>query len=187
VRERAGAAGLDLAPEAAQLLVTLVGEDLGRLAGEIDKAQVFAGGKGRLDEETVRALVGESRVRQYWELTQALEGADRAEALRVLECLLESGEEPLALLAQVVGYLRDVWRAQAALAQRMDTRRAAALLPRRRPDWAVERLLARAATWGPARLDRSLARCVEVEVRLKSGGGEPRALLTALVADLATL
>ena len=75
VRERARAAGLDLAPDAAQALVDLVGEDLARLAAEIEKASLYTAGDRRVSEEVVRALAGETRARQYWELTQALEEA----------------------------------------------------------------------------------------------------------------
>lgn len=185
VRERARTAGLEVTPEAAQALVTLVGEDLSRLVGEIEKAGVFAGGDGRVGEDAVRALTGESRVRQYWELTQALEAGDRPAALRLLEELLVAGEEPLVLLGQIAGHVRDLWRVQAGLAGRADARLVARLLPRRRPDWAVERLMARAGAVRADGVVRAIRRCFEVELRLKSSGGDPRALLTMLVADVA--
>ena len=88
VRERARAAGLDLAPDAAQALVDLVGEDLARLAAELEKAALYTAGDRRVSEEVVRALAGETRARQYWELTQALEEARRADALRLASQLL---------------------------------------------------------------------------------------------------
>jgi DNA polymerase-3 subunit delta len=185
LRERARAARLDLVPEAAQTLVTLLGDDLSRLASELDKAALFVGEERRVGDDVVRALAGEGRVRQYWELTQAIEAADRPAALRVLESLLDAGEEPLVLLSQLTGYLRDVWRAQAGLGQRMTARQVVGLLPRRRPEWAVERLMARAAGWGTRGLAAAVRRAFETEQRLKSGGGDPRTLLTSLVADLA--
>ncbi|HEY7139183.1 MAG TPA: DNA polymerase III subunit delta [Methylomirabilota bacterium] len=184
MRERARAAGLDLAPDAAQALVDLVGEDLGRLASELEKASLYAAGDRRVSEEAVRALAGETRTRQYWELTQALEEARRADALRLASQLLASGDEPLILLAWVVGYLRDLWRVLPAAAAG-DTREAARALPRRRPDFAVERLLARAGAVGIRGLSRAAARCFEVEQAIKTGAGSPRALLTCLVAELA--
>ena len=58
----------------------------------------------------MRALAGETRTRQYWELTQALEEARRTDALRLASQLLASGDEPLILLAWIAGYLRDLWR-----------------------------------------------------------------------------
>src|SRR5262249_5840242 len=61
VRDRARAAGLELAPDAAQALVDLVGEDLARLAAELEKAALYGAGDRRVSEEVVRALAGETR------------------------------------------------------------------------------------------------------------------------------
>jgi DNA polymerase-3 subunit delta len=185
VRERARGAGLDIAPDAAQALVDLVGEDLGRLAAELEKASLYAAGERRVSEETVRALAGETRARQYWELTQALEEARRPDALRLVSQLLASGDEPLVLLAWVVGYLRDLWRVLPAATADADPREAARALTRRRPDWAVERLVARARAVGIRGLSRAAERCFEVDQALKTGTGSSRALLTCLVAELA--
>lgn len=184
LRERAARANATLEPAAADALLALVGEDVARLAGEVDKAAVMVGPGGRITEDLVRTLTGAGRGHQLWELADALERGDRGTALRVLDALLGAREDPLAVLAHVVGYVRDLWRARSARAQGLDARRLAARLPRRRPDWAVERLLARAAAPG-SDPSAALLRCFEVELRLKSGGGDPRALLTALVAELA--
>ena len=186
LRERARGAGLDLAPEAAQALVDLVGEDLTRLATEVEKASVYAGGDRRVSEEVVSALTGQTRTRQYWELTQALEEARRGDALRLLSELLAAGDEPLVLLAWVVGYLRDLWRVLPAASTGADVREVARALTRRRPDWAVERLAARARAVGIRGLSRAAERCGEVDQALKTGAGNPGALLTCLVADLAS-
>ena len=185
IRERAQGSGLDLAPEAAQALLDLVGEDLSRLTSELEKVALYAGAERRVSEAVVRALAGETRVHQYWELTQALEGADRSGALVVLERLLSAGEEPAVLLAWVVGYLHNVWRVLAATTEGADARRVAALLKPRRPEWVVERLMARATTVGAAGVADGVTRCYDVERRLKTSSGNPRALLTLLVADLA--
>jgi DNA polymerase III subunit delta len=185
VRERARAAGLDLAPDAAQTLVDLVGEDLTRLAAELEKAWLYTLGARGVSEEDVRALAGETRARQHWELTQALEEARRADALRLASQLLGPGDEPLILLAWIVGYLRDLWRVLPAATSGADAREVARTLTRRRPDWAVERLAARARAVGLQELSRAVDRCLEVEQAIKTGAGNPRALLTCLVADLA--
>ena len=185
VRERARAAGLDLPPDAAQALVDLVGENLTQLAGELEKARLYTLGERRVSEEDIRALAGETRTHQYWELTQALEEARRADALRLASQLLGSGDEPLILLAWVVGYLRDLWRVLPAATAGADAREAARALTRRRPDWAVERLATRARAVGIQGLSRAADRCFEVDQALKTGAGNPRALLTCLVADLA--
>jgi DNA polymerase-3 subunit delta len=185
LRDRARGAGLDLRPEAAQALVDLAGEDLARLAAELEKASLYAGTDRRVSEEVVRALAGETRTRQYWELTQALEEGRRAEALGLLARLLAAGDEPLVLLAWIVGHVRDLWRVLPAAAAGADVREAARALTRRRPDWAVERLTARARALGVRGIARAVRHCFEVEQALKSGAASPRALLTCLVAELA--
>jgi len=183
LRARARALGLDLTPTAAEALLALVGEDLSRLAGELEKASVYVGADGRVTEEVVRGLTGENRAHQYWELTQALEDGDRSKALRVLGELLAAGEEPPALLYQIVGHFRDVWRVKSALAERKAPADIAALR-RGRPAFVVERMVTRAKTVAGDDLERALHACFEVERRMKSGGGDPPALLIALVAEL---
>src|SRR5581483_4563755 len=172
LRERARAGALDLAPEAAQALVDLVGEDLGRLAAELEKAALYVEGPARrIGEEVVRALAGETRTRQHWELTQALEEGRAPDAQRLLAELLAAGDEPLLLLAWLVGYLRDLWRVLPAATAGKDAREGARALARRRPDWAVERLMARAQATGMAGIARGIARCFEVEQAVKTGMG----------------
>jgi DNA polymerase III delta subunit len=104
--------------------------------------------------------------------------------LRIVSPLLASGDSPLVLLAWLVGYLRDLWRVLPTAADG-NVREAARALPRRRPDWAVERLSLRARAVGIRGLARGVERCFEVEQALKTGTGSPRAHLTCLVADLA--
>jgi len=158
---------------------------LSRLAAELEKAALYTAGDQKVSEDVVRALAGETRSRQYWELTQALEEARRADALRLASQLQASGDEPLIMLAWLVGYVRDLWRVLPAALAGADAREAARALPRRRPDWAVERLAARARAVGARRLFRAADRCFEVEQGIKTGARHPRALLICLVADLA--
>ena len=47
------------------------------------RRSLYTAGDRRVSQEVVRALAGETRSRQYWELTQALEEARRADALRL--------------------------------------------------------------------------------------------------------
>jgi DNA polymerase III delta subunit len=137
-----------------------------------------------VSEEVVRALAGETRTRQYWELTQALEEGKRPQALRLAAQILAAGDEPVIMLAWVVGHVRDIWRVLPA-AMAGDLRAAARALPRSRPEFAIERLTARARAVGVRGLTRAARQCFEVDQAIKTGAGNPRALLTYLVAELA--
>jgi DNA polymerase-3 subunit delta len=100
LRSRASDDGVELEEEAAQLLITLVGDDPAALAGEVGKAALAGGPENRrVGAAEVRAVVGEHRSHEVFELTRAVERRDAAAALSLLERLLAAGEEPLRLLA----------------------------------------------------------------------------------------
>jgi DNA polymerase-3 subunit delta len=107
LRSRAAADGIELSDEAAQLLITLVGDEPAALAGEVVKAAVGGGvDNRRVGVGEVRAVVGEHRSREVFELTRAVEQKDAGVALPLLERLLAGGEEPLRILAILSGQVR---------------------------------------------------------------------------------
>jgi DNA polymerase-3 subunit delta len=70
------------------------------------KLALFAGPGGTVTPEMVRDVVGGWKTKTAWELTDAAADGDAAEALRQLDHLLQSGEHPVALLAQFSWSLR---------------------------------------------------------------------------------
>jgi DNA polymerase III subunit delta len=107
LRARASADGFELEEEAAQLLITLLGDDPALLAGEVGKAALAGGPENRrVRAADVRAVVGEHRSHEVFELTRAVERRDAAAALSLLERLLGAGEEPLRILAILAAQAR---------------------------------------------------------------------------------
>jgi DNA polymerase-3 subunit delta len=107
LRSRASADGLELEEDAAQLLIGLVGDDPAALAGEMGKAALAGGPENRrVGAAEVRAVVGEHRSHEVFDLTRAVERRDGAAALLLLERLLAAGEEPLRILAILSGQSR---------------------------------------------------------------------------------
>lgn len=114
--EHAASLGLHLGRREADLLVELVGDDLGRLTREVEKLAVFLdarpGGEpvrvhGDALTEVCSALAEES----VWELTTGLARQDRDLALRALHRLLSDGQDPHYLFAMVCMQLRKVLQA----------------------------------------------------------------------------
>jgi DNA polymerase III delta subunit len=125
--------------------------------------------------------VGEHRLRHVFDLTRALSARDGAAALALLESLLNGGEEPLAVLGMLAREARATWQAVDALrAGRAPEEIARGL---RRPPAAAAALLERARSLSAPAAARHLARCWDVERRLKLGGAA-RPELSLLVADL---
>ena len=182
LRAHAQTRGYELGEDAAGLLVELAGEDLTRLAGEVEKAALAGGPDNRrVTVAEVRAVVGEHRLRHVFDLTRALSARDAPAALALLESLLNAGDEPLAVLGMLAREARATWQAADALRAGRDPDEIARSL--RRPPAAASALMERARSVSAAAAARHLARCWDVERRLKLGGA-PRAELSLLVADL---
>jgi DNA polymerase-3 subunit delta len=126
-------------------------------------------------------VVGAHRLRHVFELTRALERRDAAGALAVLGALLNAGEEPLGVLGMLAREARTLWQVADALERGQSPDDIGRVL--RRPPAAVAAVTALARSVSAEGCRRRLARCWDVERRLKSGG-QPRAELALLITDL---
>jgi DNA polymerase-3 subunit delta len=182
LRARSAADGLEIAEDAASLLVQLVGDDLTTLLGEVEKAALAAGPENRrVTVREVRAVVGEHRLRHIFELTRALERRDLAGALTVLGALLAAGEEPLGVLGMLTREARTVWQVKEAIRRGRSPDEIGRVI--RRPAPGVAAMTSLAQTLSADAVHHRLVRCWEVERRLKSGS-PPRPELALLIADL---
>ncbi|MDO4569167.1 MAG: DNA polymerase III subunit delta [Planctomycetia bacterium] len=97
---------LDVVPEAAILLVEQIGGEMGLLDQELAKLALVVEKGTKVLPETIRKHCGAWRVQTVWALLDsALEGRT-AEALLFLGQLLDAGEAPIAILAQISSNLR---------------------------------------------------------------------------------
>jgi len=110
-----------LTADAAERLLEIIGPELGRLDQELEKLSLIALAELGIAEPTnttaktklptisvdlVNDNVGGWRAKTAWELSDKMNAGDTARALEQLGRLIESGEEPIALLAQVSSSLR---------------------------------------------------------------------------------
>ena len=182
LKQRAAAEGLTVSDEAARLLVQWVGEDGARLLGEARKAALAGGPEHRrVGVNEVTAVVGEHRVSDVFDLTRAVERRDVGLALRTLDRLLAT-EEPVFLLALLTRSVRVALTVRDLAAAGQSAEQISRAV-RPTPTPVVQAIMTRVAGAGGDALPVQLARCWDVEWRCKSGG-QPRAELTALVAEL---
>ena len=101
---------------AARLLPELVGADLGRLQGELDKLINYVGGPGNAISveavETVCSIVAEAVI---WDLTDALLRQNVDRAMAATHRLLEDGQASHRLLSTVTWQFRQLLELQEAL------------------------------------------------------------------------
>ena len=91
------AAGFRIDEAALDLLVEALGADIARIAVEIEKLALYAGGR-QMGVDDIAALVPDARATNVFALVNALGRRDRARALEILDTLAKEGEYlPLAL------------------------------------------------------------------------------------------
>ncbi len=90
----------------AEMLVELIGPELGLLDQELAKLALVAGDDKKITPEMVEQSVGGWRAKTAWVMLDAALDGNAAEAMRQLDRLLAAGEEPIAILAQISASLR---------------------------------------------------------------------------------
>jgi DNA polymerase-3 subunit delta len=101
----------DLAAPAAQLLVDLVGAEMGRLDQELAKLSLYVGTARQIESADVDTLVGNSREENTWKIFDLIGSGRPAEALALLDRLFEQGEDPFKVLGAFSHSLRGLARA----------------------------------------------------------------------------
>lgn len=171
-----------LHPAAAQLLVELVGPEIGLLASEIEKLAVSVGEKREIGREDVAKLVGAGRVESIWRTLDAATTGQAAEALADLDRLMASGEHPVGLLAAMASSLRKLHHAGQLRRARRDLEAAC----RESGAYPAARVRDQHAHLGPARVDRLPAMLLRADLDLKGSTSlPPEVVLEQFVVRLA--
>jgi len=109
----AHARGKQITPEAVDLLIALSGDDLRLSVSGLEKAILFVGEQQEIAVPEIEDLIGETRARSIFQLTDAVGTRNLEMALRCLASLLDHGEEPLPILGMVARQIRLLARAKA--------------------------------------------------------------------------
>jgi DNA polymerase-3 subunit delta len=173
-----------LEPDAARLLLEMVGPEAGILAMEVEKLAVYVGETRRIERHHVATLVGAGRVETIWKtLDAALAGQGRM-ALKHLNNLLYAGEEPVMMLAALstnLMKLHHVGQLRAARVNLTEACERAGI-----PSFAVDKTRRQHAHLGPRRVEQLPATLLRADLDLKGGSTlEPRVILERFLLGLA--
>ncbi|MGD8331772.1 MAG: DNA polymerase III subunit delta [Acidobacteriota bacterium] len=171
IENSAQARGFEISPEAIAYLLEMIGLDLQQLSQELDKVELFAAAGGRLEARQLERLLGRSREHSVFELTDALVAGHTDVALRVLNRLLDDGEEPVRILAMVSWVIRQLITARDLSGRGCPERE---LLQQLGGRWDQRRrVLQKAARSEPRTLNELLVRCArsDATVKMQRGAG----------------
>jgi DNA polymerase-3 subunit delta len=178
--------GKKLAPDAAELLVDLVGPNMGQLDQELEKLAVAVGGKAAVEAADVDRLVGRSQGADVFRILDAVGDGKPAAALGILERLFAEGEDPMAVLGPLTAQLRKLAAVGRSLAEGLPL--GPAMDAAKVPSWPQARQsFERQVRWlGRRRLDQLTDWLVEINHGLKGGNPLPERLqVERLVVKLA--
>ena len=167
--------GVAIDPEAARVLVELVGEDPEALATEVDKIATWSNGEP-VGVAEVEALAAASAEVPGYELTDAWGRRDLAATLSACQLLLERSPDPPsrsvpALLGLLVGHVGRVRAVHALLEQGATAREIASRL--KRHPFYVEKLVAQARNYNVDELRGAVVRLAALDHAVKGGSRLP--------------
>jgi len=171
VAKQFGDRGVAVEPEAARLLIDIIGEDPEELVSEVDKIATWSGGEPVGTREIELLAAGCAEVPGY-ELTDAWGRRDLPGALASCQTLLERSGDPVSrtvpmLIGMLVAHVGRVRDCQTFADEGLTAREAASRL--KRHPFYVEKLYAQARNYGPDELRGAVVRLAELDHAVKGG------------------
>ena len=171
IAERFKQAGVRAEPEACAALLELVGEDLHRLANEVDKLALWAGDEP-IGEREVELLVAAGAETPTFALTDAWAGRDTGATLAATETIFEREGRPRRetaprLAGALVNHVAFVRRCRRLASEGVRARDAAVTL--KRHPFYVEKVFAQASNFSDEELSDAVVRLAALDHALKGG------------------
>ncbi len=181
-------AGVRLGSDGLDELIDRVGQDLRRLAGEVEKLASFDGGRGqRLGADEVAAVLGRGLAQPFYKLGDVLWQRQPARLLALVQGLLDECSSDSDRRGSAIGIVASLHRSlrQVRVARELAGRRASSdeIVARTRiMPFKLRDLLDAARAWSELDLARALSALAAADRRLKSSVDERVALAAAVVA-----
>ncbi len=180
-------AAVRLDPRAQQFLADHLGDDLGRLQGIFDVLAAVHGDGARLRVEDVEPFIGSAGGAAPWDLTDAIDRGDTAEALDQLHRMLGGGERhPMQVMATLQSHVNKMLRLDGSGAR--DESEAAAHLGLTGSTFPAKKALTQTRKLGHAGVTRAVHILAEADLDLRGRRDLPGSVVVELaVARLTRL
>jgi DNA polymerase-3 subunit delta len=197
VRSQLRDAGLRVDAEAEALIVSHLGEDLGRLPAVVEVLLAAYGGGGdggggggqAMGPDQVLPYLGEAGSVAPWDFTDAIDAGQTEQALLLLHRLLNAGaRHPLVVLATLHRHLQGLMRVDSP-SVRTEAQAAQAMgIAAGRSTYPAKKALTAAGRWGSTGIGDGIGLLADAELALKGASSLPaEAVLEVLVARLCRL
>ncbi len=168
--------------DALDLLIERVGNNLGEMAGEIEKLLIHVEKRAEINLKDVENLVGIVKSHTIFELTDAIGKKREKEALGILSRMMDGGTSATEILYMIVRQFRLLLRIKNLLEKKFSENKiiqALALKP-----FVVKNLVSQAGNFSLEKLIESFENLLQAEVEIKSSIKTPRMVLELLILKL---
>lgn len=104
--------GYSITKEAAQGLISLVGDNMQDIHSELQRLALFIGKRKTIEVEDIEKFTQKTQFGDVFELINAIAVKDKEKALKALLELEMADEEPIAILSRIGWRFRLIWRAK---------------------------------------------------------------------------
>ena len=182
VKEQVVAGGLQMTEDAMAEFSRRSGTNLQEIVGELEKLFQYVGDKQLIDFEDVQAIVSDTRIDTVFDVTNAIGQRKAGEAIRLLRRLLDDNIAPLMILSMLTRHFRQLWMTRELLDDRVgraDISKRLGINP-----YFVDGIMAQSRLFVRANYHDAFERFLATDLALKTGGGQPDALLEGLLLEL---
>jgi len=182
IEKRVAAEGGSISPQAAGLLMKLVGGNLWIMASEISKLALFASGR-RIGEEDVNSLVSYAQQANVFAMIDAILESKAGVAEQMLQRLLQRGATSAYILVMLARQAQLIVRAKGMRSQKksnMEIQNKLGITA----DFAFRKIMEQADSYPLPRLRRMYAQLLEADLAIKTGKYDGELALNILIATL---
>jgi DNA polymerase-3 subunit delta len=174
--------GKEISVQAAEMVMEQVGNNLGEIYQELDKIASYVGDGNRISLDDVEAVISPVRSHTVFDLTRAMGMKNCPEALKILNQMMEGGENHLKILTMMVRQFRLIWMAKDLQSQGMPRKDIGKALGV--PEFVLRPLLSHVENFTPTELAEGYRRFSEADGALKSRSIPKGIVLENLIISL---
>ena len=183
ITKRAKATGVSITPEAAAMLANFIGNQLRLLANELNKLATYVGKGVTITADDVRQLSAQVQEARIFDLTDALAGRNRKQALDILHDLLSDGEPPLKLISLITSQVRSLLLVKELSQKGMRGPQIATTIGV--APYVAEKSLRQVAKFSPSQLENTYRQLLATDAALKRSRMAPEMALDLLIVNFA--
>lgn len=184
IKRRLSKDGKEIDPEALQVMVDFIGQDLTAVMAEMDKLLLFLGDRERITPSDVEEMIPHLKVHSIFELADALSDANAGGAVSIIRDMLVSGAQPVQLLPMIRWHFMRLWRMKVLMEQGKSVSEAAQAV--KIVGFRAKEYAAQVKRIPHAAFHNVFRQLYRTDVQLKSRSGKGGVVLDRMVLSITT-